>query len=71
MGKQLDPGHYGKYHADNGDAYALVAGSGDGAEESTDTIAVLSDGTHGSGLDAGWNKREAKRGDKTGEWSPA
>lgn len=67
---ELDPGHYGKFHADNGDAYALVAGSGDGKDE-PDTISVLSDGTHGSGLDAGWNQREAKRGDKTGEWSPA
>lgn len=65
---EFDPGHYGRYHADNGDAYALyVESNGD-----TDTIEVLGSERLGSGLSAGWQRRTSvKRGHETGEWSPA
>lgn len=62
-------GTRGLYHADNGDATAEFIR--DHGEEQGDTIAVLSDGDHGSGLDDGWTiKLRVKRGDKTGEWTP-
>lgn len=70
MGK-LDPGHYGKYHADNGKAHAIVVVSGDGGAEDTDKVAVFGATELGSGLSDGVDYRDVKRGDKTGEWTPA
>lgn len=68
----MKAGHEGVYHADNGDQHAVLAEAGDGEVESTDLISVLAGRNPGSGLDAGqWNSRDAKRGDKVGEWSPA
>lgn len=63
----------GSFHADNGDAQAVLVRA-DATEvdgENADLINVLAAGDEGSGLDAGWNLRHAKQGDKTGEWTPA
>jgi len=63
----LDSGASGQYHADNGDAFAHFIREHDNG----DTIAILSDGDHGSGLDTGWTiKLRVKRGTETGEWTP-
>lgn len=67
----MNAGHEGVYHADNGDQHAVLAEAGDGEAESTDFISVLAGKNAGSGLEPGWNSRDAKRGDKVGEWSPA
>ena len=63
----------GKYHADNGDAVAILLRADDTDVDGgkADKIAVIAVGDEGSGLDAGVNIRDAKKGDKTGEWSPA
>ncbi len=67
----MKAGHEGVYHADNGDQFAQLIEAGDGQEESTDFIQVLAGKNAGSGLEPGANLRDAKRGDKAGEWSPA
>lgn len=65
----VDVGTRGLYHADNGDATAEFIR--DHGEDQGDTIAVLSDGDHGSGLSKGWTiQLRVKRGSETGEWSP-
>lgn len=58
----------GKFHADNGDAVAVKVGKG---EDGTANLLVGSDGSHGSGLDEGWNTRKnVQAGPETGQWTP-
>lgn len=62
----------GAYHADLGDLPAVGIPDPKGAEEANDTVAVLSDGLHGSGLSVGWTVLHGvTEGDATGQWTPA
>lgn len=69
----MDAGHPGVFHADNGDAHAVLVRAEVTVQDNilVDRVAVLADDGHGSGLDAGWNVREAKREDAIGGWTPA
>jgi hypothetical protein len=64
----------GTYHADNEDVPAVKVADGNKADDgtATDNLVVFSDGGAGSGLSGPADiRRDVKRGDETGEWTPA
>jgi hypothetical protein len=63
----------GVYHADAGNPHAELIISDIGEQDGVvvDRVAVLADAADGSGLDTGWNVRDAKRDPSVGGWTPS